>query len=172
MASQYLGEIRMFAGNFAPQGWAICNGATMDISQNDALFNLIGTTYGGDGQTTFNLPDLRSRAPVHFGTGSSGTTYTLGETGGTETITLTAQQIPAHNHALSASTGAGGTANAETNVPAASPSVLIYIEDVPSVQLAAGALAPAGGSQPHENLNPYLAINYIIAIEGVFPSPT
>jgi microcystin-dependent protein len=161
----------MFAGTFAPQGWAICDGTPLDPAQNDVLFNLIGTTYGGDGQTTFNLPDLRGRAPVHQGSGGGGT-YTIGETGGVEAVTLTVNQIPAHGHALNASTGAGGTANAESNVPAASPSVQIYIEDVPSVALAAAAVAPAGGSQPHENLMPYLAINYIIALEGVFPSQT
>jgi microcystin-dependent protein len=167
MAQPYVGEIRLFGGNFAPVGWAFCDGATLAIADNDVLFQLIGTTYGGDGQTTFNVPDLRGRAPVH-----QGTNYTMGQVAGAETVTLTVQHLPAHNHALLASTGAGGTANAQGNVPAASPSVQLYIQDVPSTPIAANAVTPAGGSQPHENRMPFLVVNYIISLFGIFPSPT
>src|SRR3954447_21091947 len=172
MAQPYIGEIRLFAGTFAPSGWAFCDGAALAIADYDVLFQLIGTTYGGDGQTTYNLPDLRGRAPVHQGTGSFGTTYTLGEMSGVETATLTTQQLPAHSHPLVASSGAGGTANAQGNVPAASPSVQLYIQDPPSTPTAVNAVSPAGGSQPHENRMPFLVMNYIISLFGIFPSPT
>jgi microcystin-dependent protein len=167
MAQPYVGEIRLFAGNFAPAGWAFCNGATLPIAENETLFQLIGTTYGGDGQETFNLPDLQGRAPVH-----QGNNYVIGEMAGVEEVTLTVQQLPAHTHALLASTGAGGTANAQGNVPAASPSVQLYIQDVPSTPTAANAVTPAGGSQPHDNRMPFLVLNYIISLFGIFPSPT
>ena len=151
MPEPYIGEIRMFAGNFAPNGWMFCEGQTLPISENDALFTLIGTTYGGDGQETFNLPNLASRVPIHMGTGPDGTTYQLGEMAGTEQETLTIQQIPSHSHP------AGG---------------FLYIEDVPDVNFAANAVSPAGGSQPHENCQPFLCINFIISLFGVFPQQT
>jgi len=168
----FVGEIRMFAGNFPPAGWMFCEGQLIPISENETLFNLIGTTYGGDGQSTFALPDLRGRLPLHMGTGPGGTTYQLAETGGAESVTLTTQQIPQHAHALLASTSTG-TQNAPTNnVTAASPSVTLYIGDAPDSNLAANALSPAGGSQPHENLQPYLCIDFIISLYGIYPSPT
>jgi|SRR5687768_13905386 len=169
MANPYLGEIRLFAGNFAPAGWALCDGRPLPISENDALFTLIGTTYGGDGQETFNLPDLRSRVPVHIGNG-----VILGETGGVESVTLTVQQTPTHSHPLLGSTALGSSTTpqnavlAQDNIAGAD----LYIEDTPTASMAATAITPVGGSQPHENLQPYLVINYIIALAGVFPPPS
>ena len=168
MSSPYIGEIRMFGGNFAPAGWALCNGALIPISQNDALFNLIGTTYGGDGQSTFALPDLLGRAPVHVGSG-----LVIGQKAGTETVTLTAQQLPLHTHPMTASkdtanqiTGAGG-------VLASPVSLATYFNSPPdNTALNAAAVLPAGGNQPHDNMQPYLAINFIISLFGIFPSQT
>ena len=147
MAQPYVGEIRMFAGNFAPAGWMFCEGQLMPISENETLFQLIGTTYGGDGESTFALPDLRGRVPIHQGNG-----FILAETGGAEEITLTTQQIPAHVHPLLASTAVGS---------AASP--------VGSV-LAASEIGTIGGSQAHLNMQPFLARNFCIALQGIFPS--
>jgi microcystin-dependent protein len=167
MAQPYVGEIRMFAGNFAPEGWLFCDGQTLPISENDTLFQLIGTTYGGDGETTFNLPDLQSRVPIHQGSGS-----VMGETGGVEEVTLTVQQIPAHTHAfLGAATG-GNEINAGGNLPAHSPIVKPYINLGPDGNLNAQAIAPTGGSQPHTNLQPHLGMNFIISLFGIFPSQT
>jgi microcystin-dependent protein len=167
MAQPYVGEIRIFAGNFAPSGWAFCDGQLMAISENETLFQLIGTTYGGDGQSTFALPDLRGRLLLHQGDG-----FILAETGGVETVTLTVSQIPAHGHPMLAST-APGTQNAPSNsVTAASPSVQLYIGDVPDSNLAATAVGSTGGSQPHENFQPYLCVNFILSLFGIFPSPT
>jgi microcystin-dependent protein len=162
----------MFAGNFAPAGWAFCDGQTMAISENDTLFNLIGTTYGGDGQETFNLPNLQSRVAIHMGQGGATSNYVIGETGGVEVVTLSVNQMPAHNHALLAATGAGTSANAKDNVLAASPSVQLYTEDPNQVALNANSITPTGGSQPHDNVMPYLTISYIISLFGVFPSQT
>jgi len=167
MAQPYVGEIRMFAGNFAPAGWMFCEGQLMPISENETLFQLLGTTYGGDGQSTFALPDLRGRVPLHQGNG-----FILAETGGAEEVTLTVNQIPAHAHALLASSNPGATVNPQNNVVASSPSVNVYIEDAASANLSALALAPVGGSQPHTNFQPYLCINFIISLFGIFPSPT
>ena len=167
MAQPYVGEIRMFAGNFAPAGWMFCEGQLLPISENETLFQLIGTTYGGDGQSTFALPDLRGRIPVHMGSG-----VTLAETGGAEEITLTVSQIPAHSHPMLASS-APGTQNAPSNaVTAASPSVELYVGDVPDSNLAATAVGLTGGSQPHTNFQPYLCVNFILSLFGLFPSPT
>jgi microcystin-dependent protein len=171
MGQPFVGEIRMFAGNFAPAGWAFCSGQTLPISENEVLFQLIGTIYGGDGQTTFNLPNLQSRVPVHMGQGPGvSNNYTIGEQGGAEQVTLTVNQTPVHNHGLVAATGAGTTANAKDNVLAASPSVQLYTEDTASVALNANSITPTGGSQPHDNTMPYLAINYIISLFGIYPS--
>lgn len=172
MSSPYIGEIRMFGGNFAPNGWAFCNGQLLPIAENDALFALIGTTYGGDGETTFALPDLRSRVPIHQGTGSSGTSYQPGGSGGGETVTLTTSQIPIHNHALTATTTLGNETNPAENVLAQSTRADMYEERSPNAQLAPNALSPAGGSQPHDNIQPYLAISFIISLFGIFPSQT
>lgn len=168
----FIGEIRMFAGNFAPAGWAFCEGQALPIAENDALFTLIGTTYGGDGQETFNLPNLASRVPVHMGTGPSGTTYTLGEMAGTEQETLTMQQIPSHSHSLLASGDTGNQLNPGGSVIANSQGALPYIEDPASVAMSATAASGTGGSQPHENTQPFLCINFIISLFGVFPTPT
>jgi microcystin-dependent protein len=173
MAQPYVGEIRLFAGNFAPAGWMFCEGQQLPISENETLFQLIGTTFGGDGQSTFGLPDLQGRVPVHQGQGPGlSQNYTLGEAYGVESVTISAQSTPTHNHALLASTSAGTTANASGNVTAASPSVQLYTQDVPSVAFAQNVVGPVGGSQPHENLQPYISIYYIISLFGIFPSPT
>jgi microcystin-dependent protein len=168
----FIGEIRMFAGNFAPAGWALCDGQTLPISENDALFQLIGTTYGGDGQNTFNLPNLQSRVPIHMGTGPDGTTYQIGEMAGTEQETLSVQQIPNHTHPFTASNNVTQDTNPTGSTVGQSTQATLYIDDVPNVNMAAAAIAPAGGSQPHENVQPFLCINYIISLFGVFPSQT
>jgi microcystin-dependent protein len=169
--SPYVGEIRMFAGNFPPNGWMFCEGATLPISENEVLFQLIGTTYGGDGEETFNLPNLASRVPIHMGTGPDGTTYQLGEQAGTEQETLTVQQIPNHNHAYLVSTNPATAVNAQDSSPASSPSLNLYYEGSPDAAINAAAAAPVGGSQPHENTQPFLCINFIISLFGVFPPP-
>jgi len=167
MAQPYVGEIRMFAGNFAPAGWMFCEGQLLPISENETLFNLIGTTYGGDGQSTFALPDLRGRIPLHFGNG-----FTLAETGGVETVTLTVSQIPSHSHPVLASTAPGGQTTPGGNVPAASFNVTPYINDVPTGAMSANAVGAVGGSQPHNNFQPYLCVDFIISLFGIFPSQT
>jgi len=169
----YVGEIRMFGGNFAPAGWMFCDGSTLPISEYDTLFILIGTTYGGDGQSTFKLPDLRGRVPIHQGTNpSTGTIFTIGEAAGVETVTLTTPQTPQHNHALQATNAIGTQANPGANLLANSQGPQPYIQEDPDGGLNAQTLAAVGGSQPHENLQPYLGINFIISLFGVFPSPT
>ena len=171
MAQPYVGEIRMFAGNFAPAGWMFCSGQLIPISENDTLFNLIGTTYGGDGQNTFALPDLQSRIPIHMGTGSSGTNYTMGQNGGVESVTLTTQQIPSHTHPFIVSGDSGSQSNPGGAVPATG--VTIYRAAQPAnVPMNANAVTQAGGNQPHDNMQPFLCINYIISLYGVYPSPT
>jgi microcystin-dependent protein len=168
MAQPYVGEIRMFGGNFAPAGWALCDGQLLPISENETLFNLIGTTYGGDGPSTFALPDLRGRIPVHQGGG-----FTLAQTGGDETVTLTAQQIPIHSHAFLASADDAGTTNAQGNVLAQTPSYTPYIGGVlANTALHPSSMGSAGGNQPHNNFQPYLCINFIISLFGIFPSQT
>src|SRR5438093_4725283 len=167
MAQPYVGEIRMFAGNFAPAGWMFCEGQLLPISENETLFQLIGTTYGGDGESTFALPDLRGRLPIHFGNG-----FILAETGGAEEITLTVQQIPAHTHPLLVSTSPGAQNAPNNAVIAASPSVTLYTADVTDSNLSPNAVSFTGGSQPHTNFQPYLCINFIISLFGIFPSQT
>jgi microcystin-dependent protein len=165
MAQPFVGEIRMFAGNFAPAGWMFCQGQLLPISENEALFQLIGTTYGGDGQSTFALPDLQGRVPIHMGSG-----FQLAEKGGAETVTLTVNQIPAHSHAFLASTNPGSQGNPGGNVTAQNTLVQLYIEDVPTVSMGANAISPVGGSQPHNNFQPYLCVNFILSLFGVFPT--
>ena len=172
MAQPYVGEIRMFAGNFPPNGWLFCDGSTLPISEYETLFQLIGTTYGGDGESTFNVPDLRGRIPVHQGTGPDGATYTMGEMAGVETVTLTTQQIPLHNHALVATQNPGQQGTPGGNILANSQGPQPYLQESPDGQLNNQAIQPAGGSQPHENMQPYLGLNYIISPFGIFPSPT
>ena len=170
MAQPYVGEIRMFAGNFAPAGWMFCDGQLLPISENETLFNLIGTTYGGDGQTTFALPQLQSRVPIHMGTAPSGTTYQLAEALGTETVTITAQQTPIHSHPLIGAKSNGTATNPGGNVLAGSvSSVQPYVEDQASLATNNNNIAPLGGSQPHENSQPFLCINFIISLFGIFP---
>ena len=169
MAQPYIGEIRMFAGNFAPAGWMFCDGTQLAISENDALFTLLGTTYGGDGQETFNLPDLRGRVPIHQGAAPGGSTYTIGQTGGSESVTLTTQKIPAHNHNLLATTAVGTQVNPGGNLLANSQGPQPYIQESPDAGLNQQALSPVGGSQPHENLQPILGISFIISLFGLFP---
>lgn len=173
MAEPFIGEIRMFGGTFNPVGWAFCKGQLLPISEYQALFNLIGTTYGGDGQQTFGLPDLQGRVPVHMGQGPGiSQNYPIGEQGGVEEVTLTEQQLPRHNHAMLASTGPGGSPNPEGNVIGSPPAVTLFKREQPDRNLAGTMVLPVGGSQPHENRMPYLTITYIIALEGVYPSPT
>jgi microcystin-dependent protein len=167
MAQPYVGEIRIFAGNFAPAGWMFCEGQLLPISENEILFQLIGTTYGGDGQSTFALPDLRGRLPLHFGNG-----FVLAETGGVESVTLTVQQIAAHTHPMLASSGPGNQASPDNSVTANSSSVQIYIEDSIDSPFASSSMSPTGGSQPHTNFQPYLCLDFIISLFGIFPSPT
>lgn len=169
MAQPYVGEIRMFAGNFAPAGWMFCEGQILPISENETLFNLIGTTYGGDGQNTFGLPDLRGRLPIHFGNG-----FTLAEQGGVETVTLTVPQIPAHTHAFLASTNTAASSSPTNQVPAATQSATItaYGTDAPLVALLPSSVSSIGGSQPHTNFQPYLCVDFIISLFGIFPSQT
>lgn len=173
MAQPYVGEIRMFAGNFAPNGWMFCEGQTLPIAENEVLFQLIGTTYGGDGEETFNLPNLASRVPIHMGTGPDGTTYQIGEMAGTEQETLTVQQIPNHTHPYTASTASAEQSTPQNNVLAVNPGLVkVLLQDVVSTQMSAQAIGPAGGSQPHENTQPFLCINFIISLFGIFPSQT
>lgn len=164
MAQPYVGEIRMFAGNFAPAGWMFCEGQLLPISENETLFNLIGTTYGGDGQSTFALPDLRGRLPMHQGNG-----FILAETGGVEEVTLTVQQIPAHTHPVLCSTNPGDSTQPQNNVTATNSSVQIYRAQAPVVPMNTQAVGPTGGSQPHTNFQPYLCIDFIISLFGIFP---
>ena len=168
----YVGEIRMFAGNFAPNGWMFCEGQTLPIAENEVLFQLIGTTYGGDGEQTFNLPNLASRVPIHMGTGPDGTTYQIGEMAGTEQETLTTNQIPSHTHPLTASAGTA-TSQVPTNLLLAGTQAQTYTNLTDTItNMAGNSIAPAGGSQPHENTQPFLCINFIISLFGVFPSQT
>ncbi|MHA4739928.1 phage tail protein [Dyadobacter sp. MSC1_007] len=169
MAQPFIGEIRMFAGSFAPAGWAFCDGQLLPISENDTLFTLIGTTYGGDGQETFQLPDLRGRLPLHQGTANSGTTYQIGEMSGTETITLTTQQIPSHNHNVLASNDIANAASPNNSVVGVSSATFAFLAEAPSEPMKS-ALSPVGGSQPHDNLQPFLCISFIISLFGIFPS--
>jgi microcystin-dependent protein len=172
MAQPYVGEIRMFGGNFNPNGWMFCEGQLLPIAENEVLFQLIGTTYGGDGESTFALPNLQSRVPMHFGAAASGTTYQLAEMNGTEQVTLTTQQLPAHSHPLVASTGAAQANLPTDNVTAQSSLVNLYSPEDPLAPMAANMLQPVGGSQPHENCQPFLCVNFIISLFGLFPSLT
>jgi microcystin-dependent protein len=167
MAQPYVGEIRMFAGNFAPAGWMFCEGQLLPISENETLFNLIGTTYGGDGQSTFALPDLRGRLPLHQGNG-----FILAETGGAEEITLTASQIPSHSHPFLGSTSIA-TDKAPINTVVAQTSTFDFYQSTPgAIAMAPQSVSPVGGSQPHTNFQPYLCVDFIISLFGIFPSPT
>jgi len=170
MGQPFIGEIRLFGGNFAPAGWNFCDGSLLPIDQYSALFNLIGTTYGGDGQTTFGLPDLRGRLPVHQGTGvGTGTSYIIGEQAGTETVTLNVNQIPQHNHQVAAltSANAAGPSGAVYGGNTIDP---IYTASAPSAQMNGNMIGNGGGSQPHNNFMPYLCVSFIISLFGIFPT--
>ncbi|HEY2975699.1 MAG TPA: tail fiber protein [Pyrinomonadaceae bacterium] len=174
MGEPYVGEIRMFAGNFAPAGWMFCDGQLLPISENETLFQLIGTTYGGDGQETFALPNLQSRVPIHQGQGGGLSNYILGEQGGVESVTLTVNQLPIHTHGAGCSDAAGGGANANpANGIWHSTDVVQYANPVtsgpPTGVMKNTAISPTGGSQPHDNMLPFECINYIISLFGVFP---
>jgi microcystin-dependent protein len=167
MADMYVGEIRQFAGNFAPQGWALCNGAILPIAEYETLFTLIGTTYGGNGESTFALPDLRGRLPVHQGS-SGGASYVMGQAAGTEQVTLISLQMPVHSHTPAAA-GTGGMDNPGGNFWATSGSNA-YAQPPGTTMMNPASIAIAGGSQPHDNMHPYLAVTYIIALYGIYPS--
>ena len=177
MGSPYVGEIRMFAGNFAPAGWMLCQGQTIPISENETLFNLIGTTYGGDGQSTFQLPDLQGRLPIHMGSGA-GTTWTIGQKGGVESVTLTNSTIPQHNHVpvgyQPSPVAPGSAVSPQNNFFAVANGFNPYGDMTAGFQtnMNPAALSTEGGSQPHDNMSPFLCINFIISMFGVFPTPT
>ena len=178
-ADPFLAEIIMFGGNFAPRGWALCDGQLLPINTNQALFSLLGTTYGGDGRTTFALPDLRGRVAIHPGSGPGLSTYRLGQKGGIENVTLDTSQLPSHNHAAIANVRginrAGNSASPGGNTLASKARTNIYQTAAPDVDMQAGTVtvtvANAGGGQAHENRMPFLAINHILALQGIFPSP-
>jgi microcystin-dependent protein len=167
MAQPYVGEIRIFAGNFAPAGWMFCEGQLMPISENETLFQLIGTTYGGDGQSTFALPDLRGRLPMHQGGG-----FVLAETGGAETVTITVNTMPSHTHPLLGTSNAADSPNVQTALVATGLVSQLYFGDPPDAVGAPQAISSVGGSQPHDNFQPYLCVDFIISLFGIFPSQT
>lgn len=173
MAEPFLGEIKMFGGNFAPRGYAFCNGQLLAIAQNTALFSILGTTYGGNGQTTFGLPDLRGRAPLHQGQGPGLSNYTLGEMAGDPTVTLISNEMPAHTHTPGCQTGAGNVGSPIGAVWAQgvgrSPPPL-YSSTAPNTSMSANAIGLTGGNQPHNNAQPSLAVTFIIATQGIFPA--
>jgi microcystin-dependent protein len=170
MADPFLGEIRMFGGNFAPQGWALCNGQLLPISQNTALFAILGTTFGGDGRTNFALPNLQGRAPLHWGQGAGLSAYALGQSGGSENVTLSVSQMPAHNHLVGCDAGDNGsTSHPNGQLPASTGGPAIYHAN-PDATMHQAMIQSAGGGQPHTNIQPYLCVTFIIALQGIFPS--
>ena len=170
MSQPFIGEIRLFAGNFAPVGWSFCDGQIIAISENSTLFNLIGTTYGGDGQQTFALPDLRSRVPLHQGQGSGLSAYQIGQNGGVENVTLAVGQLPAHSHGLKASLHEALSTATEADYLGSTTQSQHYGSGTPDVPMDPDTLTSVGGNQPHLNLAPFTALNYIIALYGVYPS--
>ena len=169
MADPFIGEIRLFAGNYAPSGWAYCNGQLLPISGNTALFSLVGTTYGGDGEVTFALPDMRGRVPLHAGNGPGLSSRTIGFRAGIENVTLVATQLPAHNHLAKAATGVGRLSEPEGAVPASNRDFPEF-DAATNLSMAASTVQNAGGSQSHENMPPILCVSFIIALFGIFPS--
>jgi len=169
MSDQYVGEIRMFAGNYAPEGWAPCNGQLLPITDNEVLFTLIGTTYGGDGVTTFGVPDMRGRVPISVGNGG-GSNYILGQKSGAESVTLLTAQMPAHGHLPAAQSTPGNQPLPTNNVWAAKQVFEKPAADIPLVAMSAAAVISAGGNQPHDNVMPFMALTFIIATQGIFPS--
>lgn len=170
MSEPYIGEIKICSFNFPPKGWALCNGQLLAINQNQALFSILGTTYGGNGQTTFALPDLRGRLPIHFGAGSGGS-YTLGQRGGAETVTINLQTMPAHTHAFRDDSGnAAASRPSGALLATVTNNVSLYSNAAPNATLNPQSIAAIGGSQPHTNVQPYLTLNFVIALVGIFPS--
>ena len=171
MSEPFVGEIRMFAGNFAPRGWAFCDGQLLAVSQNDALFSLLGTIYGGDGRTTFGLPDLRGRIPIHAGSGPGLSSRPLGAKSGAEKVTLTVNQMANHSHTMMASTAPATETRPGGNVTASDLAIDAYYENSPAAAaMSSSAITAVGGSQSHTNLQPYLCVNFIIALFGIYPS--
>ena len=170
MSEPFVGEIRMFAGNFAPRGWAFCDGQLLAVAQNDALFSLFGTIYGGDGRTTFGLPDLRGRVPIHAGSGPGLSPRALGAKAGAETETLTVNQLPSHTHDYQGTTTAGGQGTDAGNILATRTGDATYVEDTTGVDMAASAITTVGGSRSHTNLQPFLCVHFIVALFGIYPS--
>ncbi len=169
MSEPFVGEIRMFAGNFAPQGWALCDGQLLATSQNDALFSLFGTIYGGDGRTSFGLPDLRGRLPIHMGQGPGFSTRSIGQRSGSEAVTISSNELPAHSHALSGSTDAASETSPSGNV-LGTMSSNTYATSAPSAAMSTSAIGSVGGGQSHYNLQPTLCVNFIVALYGTYPS--
>jgi microcystin-dependent protein len=169
MANPFLGQISMFGGNFAPRGHALCNGQLLSIDQNDALFALIGTIYGGDGVTTFAMPNMQSRIPYHRGNLAGGSSYTIGENGGQEQVTITTNQLPPHTH-IPVGNSTDGSQSSPANGFWGAANANKYSTAAPNAPMNAAAIGPTGGSQPHDNMLPFLCVNFIIALEGVFPS--
>lgn len=167
MAQPYVGEIRMFGGNFAPEGWKFCDGSQVSIIEYEALFQLIGTSYGGNGQSDFALPDLRGRVPIHHGNGAA-----LAEKGGVESVTLTIAQMAAHNHQAGSNDGDGNSSNPFGSVPATNMTAPAYSRNAPQQNMKAESISNTGGNQPHDNMQPYLCVSFIIATYGIFPSQT
>ena len=171
MAQPFVGEIRMFAGNFPPNGWLFCEGQVLPISENDVLFQLIGTTYGGDGEETFALPDLRGRIPVHMGQGAGISDRMIGEAGGEEQVTLATHQIPAHSHLMVVSEAIANLSSPANAMLGVSSQATVFFGDPPgNTTMHPATIEARGGSQPHSNVQPYLCINFIISLFGVFPS--
>lgn len=170
MSEPFVGQIKMFAGTFAPRSYAFCDGQLLAITQNDALFSLLGTIYGGDGRTSFGLPDLRGRIPIHAGTGPGLTHRNLGNKSGAENVTVTSQQLPTHTHAFKASTASGDQSNPQNASMAGSPNIRLYRDTTPTSPLAAKSVTAVGGNGAHTNMAPCLGIHYIIALFGIFPS--
>lgn len=172
MADPFVAEIRIFPFNFAPRGWAWCDGQLLPLSQNTALFSLLGTTYGGNGQSNFALPDLQGRASMHPGQGPGLSLHDLGETGGSDTVTLLESEIPSHSHSLQATTAAGTSPAPTGLMPGTPPRATPYVNAVPNAAMGDSALSPTGSRQPHNNLQPYLTLYFCIALQGVFPPRT
>ncbi len=172
MSEPFLGEIIMFAGNFAPRGWALCNGQLLSIAQNTALFSILGTTYGGNGQTTFALPDLRGRVPISSGQGPGLSAYTLGEMSGSETVTLISSQMPAHTHMVNCDNNTIDSPTPANSIPGSNGfgGTNLYSTQAPNNTMNPQMIGVAGGSQPHNNMQPFLVVNFIIALQGLFPS--
>ena len=173
MSEPYVGEIRMFAGNFAPRGWAFCDGQLLAVSQNDALFSLLGTIYGGDGRTTFGLPDLRGRVPIHQGSGPGLSPRRLGSRGGAENETLTVNQLPSHTHPLQATQSLANNQSPSGRALAPTTAIDFYIDDLNAFDpqnMSSSAITGVGGSRSHTNLQPFLCIHFIIALFGIYPS--